>query len=175
MLSVYQKFENRQLVNDQSSNLIKFLCCNEPLDTQFYNQREILHLADVKNLILQVNTLMFFFSITLIVTTVYLIIRKQPKILLKTYQTASITALSTIFILYLSSKLNFSFIFTMFHNFSFRNDYWRLSQDSNLIKLFPQQFFADFANRVTLQTFICALIIFLITYLSLKKYATARH
>src|SRR3989344_4983960 len=158
LLSVYQKFENRQLVNDQSSNLIKYLCCNKPLNTQFYNQREILHLADVKNLMLQVNTLVIFFSITLIFTTVYLIARKQSKILLKAYQAASVVTLIIIFVLFFSSKLNFSFIFTMFHKFSFRNDYWLLSEDSNLIKLFPQQFFVDFANRVVLQTFIFALI-----------------
>ncbi|OGH10865.1 MAG: hypothetical protein A2684_00980 [Candidatus Levybacteria bacterium RIFCSPHIGHO2_01_FULL_36_15b] len=171
LLSVYQKFENRQLVNDQSSNLIKYLCCNKPLNTQFYTQREILHLADVKNLILLTNSLTIIFLSTLILSSCYLLFKKQLKTLLKTYQAASIIAVAIIFILYLSSRINFSLFFTNFHYLSFRNDYWLLSEDSSLIKLFPQKFFADFANRVAAQTFICALIIDLFTYLNLKKHA----
>jgi len=140
-LNIYQQFASRQAVDTQSTNLIKYFCCAQTLDKDFYTQKEISHLADVKNLILLTNTLMVFFSIVLLVTTLFLIIKKQLKTLFKTYQLSSLATLVIIFVLYLSSKLNFSFIFINFHYLTFRNDYWLLSQDSNLLKLFPQQFF----------------------------------
>ena len=158
-LNIYQQFASRQVVDTQSTNLIRYFCCAQTLDEYFYTQKEILHLADVKNLILLTNTLMVFFSILLLITTLFLIIKKQLKALFKTYQLSSLATLVIIFVLYLSSKLNFAFIFINFHYLTFRNDYYLLSENSSLLKLFPQQFFVDFTNQLAFNILISALAI----------------
>ena len=45
------------------------------------------------------------------------------------------------------------------------NDLWQLSESANLIKLFPQRFFVNFANRIAVQTLLTAAIIFFTAFM----------
>jgi len=174
-LNVYQNFSSEEFVNLESEKLINYFCCGKVLNRDFFTTREIVHLADVKNLIILANFQLILFLIVLAAITLYLLFKKQQKMLIKRYQFASQATLIAIGLSWFSSKLNFNFFFINFHYLAFQNDYWQLPESSNLIKLFPEQFFADFANRVALQTAIIASVIFIFTYLNLNKYATKKY
>jgi len=88
---------------------------------------------------------------------------------------AAIITIISIIILWLVSKLKFDSLFFKFHELSFSNNYWLLPRDSNLIKIFPAQFFVDFANQVALQTFTMAALILIITQLITKYHAAKKH
>src|SRR3989337_2903077 len=50
-LNVYETFESKEIVDNQSQRLIGYLCCGKELDRDFFAEREILHLSDVKKII----------------------------------------------------------------------------------------------------------------------------
>lgn len=173
-LNVYENFESAEVVNLQSSKLIQFFCCQGTLDEKFYSEREGLHLKDVRKLISTVNAMFFYLLIVMLAITVPIYFKKKVHILLAGYKIASIATLICILVLWLSSLVNFDAMFVTFHDLSFNNDYWLLSEESNLIKMFPPQFFVDFANRVALQTVVMALLIFILTSF-VGKHASKKH
>ena len=168
-LNVYDQFVAKEQVDRQIESLVNYLCCNGQLDHQFYTQREILHLVDVKHLIRLAQIQLFLILALLSIITFLLIRKKKIELLIFSYRWGSIAAIISIFILWLSSNLNFDKIFLDFHYLAFRNDLWLLPQQSNLIKLFPQDFFRDFANQIAYQTLIMAIVIFIITFLVKKQ------
>lgn len=169
-LAVYENFRSTAVVDNQSSRLIEFLCCQGTLDENFYSARERLHLIDVKNLINLVNIQFYIFLTVVIAISFILYSKKHRQFILQSFKIGSIFTILSIILLWLSSKINFDLIFLKFHYLSFNNDYWLLPEDSNLTKLFPQQFFADFANRVALQTIIMSIAMLTASYLAKKKY-----
>lgn len=176
-LKVYEQFENPTIVDSESLKLIKYLCCTNSLEGDFFSKRDWLHMADVKNLIKM--SMAYFFMVTILVgtCTYFLIKKKQIKSLLFGLRWGS--AFTFIAISILSTGLTFEFIdfnkaFVGGHYILFSNDLWQLSAQSNLIKLFPEQFFVDFANRLGSMILISSLLIFIITYFWEKKLATKR-
>lgn len=174
-MGVYQTFKSTAVVNNQTEKLIKFLCCKEELDNLFYSERERLHLADVQKLITLTNFQLGLFVIAIWAATMMLYFKKKFQILARSYSIASAVTLMSILVLWLSTKINFNATFVVFHQVSFKNDLWILSKESNLIKLFPQQFFADFANQVALQTIIMSTLILGISLFVSKKYVSKKH
>lgn len=57
------------------------------------------------------------------------------------------------------------------HHKIFPNDLWRLPPESNLLKLFPPQFFQDFANRIVLQSLLMLVIIYLLSVFLSRRIA----
>lgn len=162
-LNVYQQFQSKDIVNHKSEQLIKYLCCGESLSSSFYTNREKLHLIDVKNLIYLVNIQFIFQLISVLIISAVLFIKKKINLILQSFKLASFITIISIILLWSISKLNFDQLFFKFHLISFKNDYWLLPKEANLIKLFPAQFFADFANRIALQTLIMATVILVIS------------
>ena len=176
-LKVYDNFENPQIVNYESERLVNYLCCQQNLEGDFFSQRDKLHMADVKNLV-KMTTVYFFMVTILIATFTFLLIeKKQLKSLLFGFRWGSM--FTFIAISFLSTGITFEFIdfnkaFVGGHYVLFSNDLWQLPPESNLIKLFPAQFFADFANRLGSMILITSLLIFIITYF-LEKKLVAKH
>src|SRR3989344_6263207 len=97
-------------------------------------------------------------------------LKKDEKEFAKTVMGASaITVLAVIF-LWLSALLNFDWFFLQFHFLAFDNDFWQLPESANLIKLFPQQFFVNFANRIAIQTLAISAGLFLASSYFLKSH-----
>ncbi len=86
----------------------------------------------------------------------------------------SLITVAAILILGIFSALDFDLVFINFHKIFFRNDLWQLPEGSNLLKLFPPEFFQAFANRIAYQTIIAAILIFLITSLA-KNHVAKKH
>lgn len=167
-LKVYHQIE-KNTANMQSKSLIDYLLGDGQIDKEFFTKREVLHLADVKNLINQAQILLIinFGLIAAISST--LLIKKKKKILSAALSAGSATGIGAILALAVSSAVNFNFLFTNFHFISFHNDLWLLPPESNLIKLFPQEFFRDAANRIALQSLLMLLGTYIFAKYLLKK------
>ncbi|MCR4277779.1 MAG: DUF1461 domain-containing protein [Candidatus Curtissbacteria bacterium] len=151
-VGTYENFESREIVDKQSKDLITYLCCDGSLDTDFYAEREIVHMRDVKNLISTVNVYLLALSTLLIISCAVLIAKKRLSLLFFSFKTGTLMAIVSLAVVFIISQIDFDFLFLKFHVISFDNDLWVLPENANLIQLFPQQFFADFANRIVLQT-----------------------
>ena len=174
-LEVYENFASSEIVDFEARQLINFYCCDSQLSPTFYSQREILHLMDVKNLIKLVNLYLYVLIWSALTCLVYVIHKKAFKFSAHYLNVAALITITSIIALWLFSKLNFDSIFVNFHQLTFSNNYWLLPKEANLIKLFPPQFFVDFANQVALQTITMAAIILIVTEVVKKKYAAKKH
>ena len=174
-LGVYENFSSHEVVDFEARELINFYCCDSQLSPTFYSQREILHLVDVKNLIKLVNLYLYVLIWAALTCMVYVIHKKAFKFSAHNLNMAALITITSIITLWFFSKLNFDSIFVNFHQLTFSNNYWLLPKEANLIKLFPPQFFLDFANQVALQTITMAAIILIISHLLTKRHASKKH
>ncbi|MBI3282482.1 DUF1461 domain-containing protein [Candidatus Curtissbacteria bacterium] len=169
-LGVYNTVDKNTAVV-QSERLVKYLCCNGHLDPEFFTKREVLHLADVKSRVLAATTMLFLNLGLVILIATILLAKKKRQILLWVLKTGSLVGILAILTLSASSFINFDFLFLKFHLISFTNDLWLLPPESNLIKLFPQQFFQDSANRIATRSVIMLGIIYLLSILIEKSFS----
>lgn len=174
-LRVYETFESREIVDNQSDKLIGYLCCGKELDRDFFGDRERQHLADVKKIITLNQAVAVLLSGLVLAGLIFLILKKNEKEFAKTVAGASAITVLSVFFLWLSAFLNFDWIFLQFHYLSFDNDLWQLPESSNLIKLFPQQFFVNFANRIAIQTLIISVILILVSLYLVRENDSKKH
>lgn len=163
-LNVYQNFISINQAQHLTKNLIQYLCCQEDLDASFFTATEQFHLKDVKNLIGQVNIYFWILLISELIIIIILLYKKQFAPLVDSLSWASMVSFISLAILSVFSIINFDFIFTKFHVLVFDNDYWLIPPSSNLIKLFPPQFFVDFANRIARNSAILAGVVLAISF-----------
>lgn len=174
-LGVYENFSSPQTVNYEAKQLINYYCCEGQLSKTFYTQKEQLHLADVRNLIKLVNVYLYILIWALATCIIYVWHKKKYQFSARNINLAALITIGSILTLWALSKLNFDSMFINFHKFTFDNNYWLLPKESNLIKLFPPQFFADFANQVALQTLTMASVILIITQSINRNNAAKKH
>ena len=155
----YQNFENQKIVDDATNNLFGFFKNKNKLDSTFFSSQAILHLTDVKNLTAQSVTLFYLSAVLVIIISVFLFVKKQTKILSESFFIGSITTIIFIVLLGAGTLTMFDQFFVKFHQLLFTNNLWLFTADDNLIKLFPQKFFVEFANRLALNIFISSTII----------------
>ncbi len=137
-----------------------------------FSPKEILHMQDVKKILLSIYTLQlvsFFYALVYI--TVILLIRKS-KGLRDIFSSLSIAGLGgniILFILGLLLYFSFDQYFIYFHELAFDNDYWILDPNKDfLIKLYPIKFW----NLITVAFISSVLVINTVIYLTsytLKK------
>ena len=125
-----------------------------------FNQREVIHLRDVKGLF---RLDYWVFLGTLIYALIYagfLIWLKGWRQLARGLVWGSGLTIGLMVVLGLTTMLNFDQFFLQFHLFSFTNEFWRLdpSQDY-LIMLFPSGFWYDAALFITIATAVGAVIL----------------
>ena len=174
-LNVYEEFESKEIVDNQSDGLIGYLCCGKNLDENFFTERERLHLSDVKKIITLNQAAAVLLGGLVLVGLIILILKRDEKEFAKTIMGASAITVFAVIFLWLSALFNFDRIFLQFHFLAFDNDLWQLSESANLIKLFPQQFFVNFANRIAIQTLIISAGLFLASYYFVKRYDSKKH
>ena len=173
-LNVYETFGSKEVVNNQSKTLIGYLCCGKELDLNFFTEREGLHLSDVKKII-TLNQVASVLLVGLILAgLLILILKKNEREFAKTVMGASAITVVAVIFLWLSALFNFDWFFLKFHFLAFDNDLWQLPESANLIKLFPQHFFVNFANRIAIQTLAISAGLFLVSYYFVKKYDAKR-
>ena len=167
-LSIYPIEERTSLPIDliENTNIqIKeyFFSQEEFLNVELFNDKEILHMKDVKEII---NNLFLFGKISslILVLIAFLIIYKFKVHLYSIFKYSSIIFIIIIFLFSLFSLISFNQIFILFHEIAFRNDLWLLNiNEDYLLMMFPESFFRDVAIFLLLSSLIVNFIMFYIT------------
>ena len=167
---------NSELINN-TENLLAYLKDNTSLNKNWFSDKDILHMIDVKNLYNVSFKVMTFCLIIFVITTIIIIITKKTKTLL--YITKTFNKTLVIFILLIAIlagiiAYNFNSFWIRFHTILFSNDLWLLSPDeSNLIKMVPEEFFISLITRIIIHIFIVFTLL-LITNIIVKRKTTSK-
>jgi integral membrane protein (TIGR01906 family) len=118
-----------------------------------YGEREILHLVDVRDLFALSFTVRNI-SMAIALASLALILKARAVSgAARAYMYSSLAIMSLLLLLGILAAVDFERYFTYFHLISFSNDLWLLDPATeNLIRLFPEPFFADVALRVAVRT-----------------------
>lgn len=166
--NVYEKY-NKTFTDEVSKNLINYFKSNEELGN-YYSEREILHLEDVKQLIK--NTMVLFYIILAIslLLFIYLTAKGYHNYLSKTLINGGTICISLIILLALYFFINFDASFIIFHKIFFRNDLWLLSNESLLVNIFTEKFFLHIFRKILTTSIILSLILIILGITIQKVY-----
>lgn len=151
--------------NEKSNEKIHMTTYINGIEKNLFNSKEIRHMIDVKNLILNIKFFNYLLWTTVIVILLIKISLSKDKILntfrviAKSYFIYSVSILISALILL---ALSFRWIFYFFHIISFNNNLWILDPRTDyLIKIFEEVFFMDAAILIGILTLCYSIIIFL--------------
>lgn len=147
------------------------------VDREVFNDRETMHMVDVKNLYQNVLSLRKMAIIGCAIALVYLFIayRKKAFLTLSIY----FNKVATIFLLAIAALAiwalcDFYSFWTGFHRLFFTNDLWLLNPATDLmINMFPQDFFFHMVFRITITFSILFGSLFIVSKIYLKKWRKA--
>ena len=152
------------LINN-TQNLLNYLNKKEQLNTDWFSEKDILHMVDVQNLYTFSHNIMIYCLLILIISTIIIILILRGKSLL--YITKIFNKVLLLFIVLVGGlsaviAYNFNSFWIKFHTTLFSNDLWLLSpSESNLIKMVPEEFFICLITKII--TYILILFILLFT------------
>jgi len=157
--------------NDEEYIVIEIEMYGETI-SNLYNDREILHMKDVKYLLgivwyAQIVSLLIlaFYSIL----SLYLYPKEKGLKLGRDFSVGAIFTLGLIFFIGIIAILGFDKLFLYFHLISFTNDLWILDPRYDyLIMMFPQGFFFDSTIVIAILTILECVLISIIPTLSKK-------
>jgi len=151
-VGVYNNLD-KDYVSEQVNNLFSYLNGKERLDQKYYTETEMLHLKDIKMLLLRFNIFRGIIFLMLLVFLLFIYIKNDAVRFLKIIFYSSL--LSLLILAAISSVFIFVFdnLFLIFHQILFANDFWQLDPDTeNLINIFPPELFYD---RIRMTFVIC--------------------
>jgi len=126
-----------------------------------YNQREILHMKDVKDLVNVVYTIQEItglYLITFMLTGLALMRRRFLPMLGLLISFGGRLTLALVLLATIGSLVGFTWLFQVFHMISFSNDLWQLDPNRDyLIAMFPESFFLDATMWIAGSTLVLAL------------------
>ena len=152
------------LINN-TQNLLNYLNKKEQLNTDWFSEKDILHMVDVQNLYTFSHNIMIYCLLTLIISTIIIILILRGKSLV--YITKIFNKVLLLFIVLVGGlsaviAYNFNSFWIKFHTTLFSNDLWLLSpNESNLIKMVPEEFFISLITKII--TYILILFVLLFT------------
>ena len=158
-LEIYNNIP-KEIAFENTKTLINYFNKDDKLEVGFFNEKEILHLKDVKHLI---NKSIILFYLILILLIIFITINKDfSKVF---FYSGILLVLIPLILLF----FDFNSVFIKFHEIFFNNNLWLLNPETdNLIKLFPEQFFIDFVKKTFINSAIIGLLLFASSF-SLKK------
>lgn len=156
---VYQNFGSREIVDLATINLLGYYRGQNQLDGNFYSIQAQSHLKDIKSILISAKVILAFITLILFTITTFALYKKQFYQLVNSLIVSSIITILTIAVLYISAQINFDISFNLLHKIIFNNNLWLFAQNDNLLKLFPPQFFIEFANQIAGRTLITSVII----------------
>ena len=151
--------------NEKANEKIHMTTYINGIEKKLFNSKEIRHMIDVKNLILNIKFFNYLLWTTVLIILLIKISLSKDKILntfrviAKSYFIYSVSILISVLILL---ALSFRWIFYFFHIISFNNNLWILDPRTDyLIKIFEEIFFMDAAILIGILTLSYSIIIFL--------------
>lgn len=152
------------------------------IENNFFNEREKVHLLDVKNLI-QKTIKFYYFSIILfflLLVSLISLLNKNIRIIKYLGMIFLISGLLTFldaFVFFIMVNSNFSFAFDAFHSTFFSEGSFLFDPSSeNIVNLYPKELFFDITYRIVVNTLIFSFLVFLvgISFLGILKYKTVK-
>lgn len=156
-----------------TQNLLNYLNKKEQLSTDWFSQKDILHMVDVQNLYTLSHNIMVYCIITFIVCTIIIVLMLKKQALLKI--TKIFNKVLILFILVIGGlsaviAYNFNSFWIKFHTTIFTNDLWLLSpSESNLIKMVPEEFFISLITKIIIYILILFIVMFIGNIIIRKK------
>ena len=160
------------LINN-TQNLLNYLNKKEQLNTDWFSEKDILHMVDVQNLYTFSHSIMIYCFITFILSTIIIILILRGKSLL--YITKIFNKVLLLFIVLVGGlsaviAYNFNSFWIKFHTTLFSNDLWLLSpNESNLIKMVPEEFFISLITKIIIYILILFILLFTSNIVIRKK------
>ena len=160
------------LINN-TQNLLNYLNKKKQLNTDWFSEKDILHMVDVQNLYTFSHNIMIYCFITFILSTIIIILILRGKSLL--YITKIFNKVLLLFIVLVGGlsaviAYNFNSFWIKFHTTLFSNDLWLLSpNESNLIKMVPEEFFISLITKIIIYILILFILLFTSNIVIRKK------
>ena len=156
----------RDYFNNDETDLIIRTFVGGVLTESLYNEREIIHMRDVKGLVqgvYLVQTLAALYIAAFIAVGFAMRRGRFPPTLARCVSGGGMLTLALVGIVSLGALVGFDRLFLLFHLISFSNDFWQLDPRRDyLIAMFPQGFFFDatmlIAACVIISAALCAAI-----------------
>ena len=143
-----------------------------------FNQKEIDHMIDVKNLIQA--TLLFerIGLVLLLVFFIFFLFREGSNIFYENFKRIILGSFLIwsilLFLIIFGMIVDFNYTFTLFHKIMFTNDLWILDPNADfLIMIFPQRFFLEISAAIIILFLLINLIIYFLIF-SFWKFFTPR-
>ncbi len=131
---------SQETINNQAINLMNYLQDQEPLQPALLNEKEVQHMADVKQLFTRGYQLLV---ISVLAGISCLILSRERRNMIR------YGSLLTIISIVSAAVIDFSTVFYQFHILFFDNNLWLLNPATdNLIKMYPQQLSQELATRI---------------------------
>lgn len=149
-------------------NLLAYLSNeNISLDSSWYSEKDILHMIDVKNLFISGENILYICIIVFIISSFLLLITKSFRFSILLFNKVFFSFITTLILLLVYVVIDFNNFWINFHLLLFKNDLWLLDPaESNLIKMFPEEFFFSIVSIIAVSIIIYFLIFFfLIKYI----------
>jgi len=120
---------------------ISYIVYGKPLRSEFFSNREQLHLYDIKKLVITVKVISAVLILILIFAVLYfsrINLRSLYRYSAWSFACSAIFGLAAVFLI----SANFETLFEFFHRITFYNNYWQLDPMTEpLIVVFPPQLF----------------------------------
>ena len=156
-----------------TSNLLDYLNHKTILNLDWYTDKDILHMQDVRTLYSLSYKTMIFFIVVFTISTILLIILCKKRTIFYITNTFNKVLLAFIIVIGILSCIisyNFTSFWIKFHQLLFSNDLWLLSPDeSNLIQMVPEEFFISLITTIILHIFILFISLFILNTIVKKR------
>jgi integral membrane protein (TIGR01906 family) len=111
--------------------------------TPFYNERELSHMLDVKNLIQKALVAWYCAIAVLFGLYVWSRVKKWSDVFWRGVSRGGMLTVCIIAAVLIGVVLNFDALFTQFHHLFFTGDTWLFYTNDSLIRLFPEKLWSD--------------------------------
>ena len=162
-----------ELINN-TTNLLEYLTNKAELNTTWFSEKDILHMKDVRVLYnVSFNLMIFFIIIFILSTTLIALVYKNYAMfyITKTFNKTLLAFILLVIVLAGIISYNFTSFWIKFHQLLFTNDLWLLSpEESNLIKMVPEQFFISLITTIILHILILFVSFLVVNNIFKKKF-----
>jgi integral membrane protein (TIGR01906 family) len=130
--------------------------------TSFYNERELSHMHDVKNLI-QKALIAWYISIAVLIGLfIWSRLKKWTDIFVRGLSRGGLLTIGLIIAILAGVVINFDGLFIQFHHLFFTGDPWLFYFNDSLIRLFPEKLWSDAFLFMGIFTLVGAVLVLLI-------------
>ena len=160
------EIEEIREINSQIKNY--FFDETEFLEVSIFNEKEIYHMKDVKDII---NNLFLYGKLSSVVFVIITLIcvKKYNVRIYSVFKASSIVYSAMLLALAIGFLISFNKLFIIFHEIAFSNDLWKLNiNEDYLLMMYPENFFRDIALLILIFSISINFFLFF-AFKSLKK------